>query len=157
MVGAVTTWDVAQELGVSERTVYRWKRIHTPFCQAITDKRENFDDEIEHSLGTRAKGYFYDDVHISAFQGSVTQTPIVKHMPADVGAAKHWLANRRPEKWRNDADGAPQVPAMSETDRNLFDVARKLVNVLHLAKLKTQQMANAVVISGESVRVDAAE
>lgn len=157
MVGAVTTFDVAQELGVTERTIYRWKRIHTDFCQAITDKREMYDDEIERSMGQRALGYYYEDTHVSTFRGEVTLTPIVKHMPGDVSAQKHWLANRRPLKWRSSDDGLPPPGEQNSlTDRNYTDLARRVLAAIELAEMVKRQ-STAVTINGSAQRVEAAE
>jgi transposase-like protein len=92
--------QIAEELGVSRPTVDNWRKIHKSFCAALDMGRELVDDQVENALFKRALGYSHPDVHISNFQGEITVTPITKHYAPDTGAAKLWLTNRRPDKWR---------------------------------------------------------
>ena len=62
-----------------------------------------FDDRVERSLAQRAMGYTYHAEKVFHFQGRVIRATTVEHLPPDPGAAKFWLCNRRPDKWRNNA------------------------------------------------------
>ena len=92
--------QIAEELGISRPTIDNWRKEHESFCAALDLGRELVDDQVENALFKRAMGYSHPDVHISNFQGEITITPITKHYAPDTGAAKLWLTNRRPEKWR---------------------------------------------------------
>jgi hypothetical protein len=48
----------------------------------------------------RAVGYTYDSVKILQNAGVALVVPYKEHVPPDVAAQKHWLGNRRPDKWR---------------------------------------------------------
>lgn len=96
-----TDRDVAELLGVSETTVNAWKLQHEEFSEALKVGKETADARVEQSLYRRALGYSHDEVHITAYEGVVTQTPIVKHYAPDTTAAIFWLKNRQPEFWRD--------------------------------------------------------
>ena len=89
-----TNERLGQLLGVSTISIENWIRQYDEFFRAIKEGREIADANVAKSLYHRACGYTHEDVHISAYQGEVLITPIVKHYPPDVGAATLWLTNR---------------------------------------------------------------
>ena len=95
-----TDEEIADLLDVSARTVYRWKLQHPAFCQAIDVGKELCDQRVERSMYARAVGYTYDSVKILQNAGVPLVVPYKEHVPPDVAAQKHWLGNRRPDKWR---------------------------------------------------------
>ena len=102
----LTNDQLAVALNVSTSTVKNWKSpknetFWPEFLTAIKSGKSLSDDKVERSLWERAIGYEHEDVHITAYEGDVTETPIVKHYPPDTAAAFIWLKNRRPEKWRD--------------------------------------------------------
>jgi transposase-like protein len=83
----LTDAQMAAELGVSERTLYRWQRAHPEFRQSVGAGKELPDDAVEASLFRRALGFTYTE------DGrSMVALP-------DVSAARFWLVNRRPDRW----------------------------------------------------------
>ena len=104
LLGA-TDKDLADFFEVDEATVNRWKLKHPEFCESIKKGKKTADANVGHSLYQRATGY--DDVnaiHISNFQGIITETPIVKHYPPDTTAQIFWLKNRDKPNWRDKQD-----------------------------------------------------
>lgn len=93
LLGA-TDETLAEYFDVCEKTINNWKIEYPEFLQSIKRGKHVADAEIAHSLYHRAKGYEHDDIHISNYQGDITQTPIIKHYPPDTGAAFIWLKNR---------------------------------------------------------------
>jgi hypothetical protein len=87
--------------GVSETTINAWKREHEDFSDALKLGKVAADTRVEQSLYRRALGYSHDSVHISNYQGVVTQTPIVEHYPPDPTSCIFWLKNRKPAEWRD--------------------------------------------------------
>ena len=93
-----TDREIADILGVCVRTFYRWRAEHDAFAEALTAGKEFADDRVERALYERACGYEYSDVKIFHPAGAKEPVivPVTVHVPADVGAAKQWLATRRP-------------------------------------------------------------
>ena len=95
-----TDIEVADILGISVRTFHRWCAQHDDFTAAVRVGKEAADDRVERSLYQRAVGYDYTAEKIVTTPGG---GPVVMfytvHVPADVRAALHWLAMRRPRPW----------------------------------------------------------
>lgn len=96
-----TDFEIAQELGVSDRTVSRWKVAHDDFCQALKIHKGDFDAQIERSLALRANGFTMEVEKVFHAQGRITRAKVLEYFPPDVAAAKMWLTNRKPEEWRD--------------------------------------------------------
>ncbi len=101
-----TDVEIADILGISVATVYRWKIAHPEFCEALKAGKAVADSRVTVSLYQRACGYSHPDVHISNFQGEITVTPIIKYFPPDTTACIFWLKNRQPEEWRDKVESA---------------------------------------------------
>ena len=99
--------EIAEIMGISERTLNNWKEKYPEFMQSIKDGKEGPDDLVEKSLFERATGYTFDSekiVTLSMGQGlgtEVERVPIKEHCPPDVTAQIFWLKNRRPDRWRD--------------------------------------------------------
>lgn len=116
-----TDREIANFFQVDERTLNRWKIEHEAFCQSLKLGKDAADERVVRSLYRRAVGYDHDDVHFSAYEGVVTETPYVKHYPPDTTAAIFWLKNRRKDEWRDkstlehtDPDGNSPFAALME-------------------------------------------
>ncbi len=95
-----TDYELAEEFEVSTVTIWRWQIQHEEFCKALEVGKGAYDERVKRSLAQRAIGYSYHTEKVFQFQGSIVRAKVVEHIPADVSAAKHWLANRRPEEFR---------------------------------------------------------
>ena len=104
-----TIAEIADILGVNRATIYRWRALHQEFCDAIRVGKDVADERVGFSLYERAVGYTFDSVKIMQCGGFPVKVPYQEHVPPDVGAQKHWLANRQPEKWRNAEAQTPNV------------------------------------------------
>ncbi len=97
--GNATARELAADLGVSANTLNRWMKEYPEVDAAVREMRSYVDDAIESALAKRAQGYSVPYEEISdGPKGTTTKTGHT-HIPADVGAAKFWLANRRRDKW----------------------------------------------------------
>lgn len=95
-----TIAELAAEFGVNRATIYRWMAKYKGFADVIRIAREAADERVGFSLYERAVGYTYNAVKIMQHEGKVICAEYLEHVPPDVGAQKHWLANRQPDKWR---------------------------------------------------------
>lgn len=122
-LGGSTDEEIADELGVDVRTLYRWRARHPEFRQALQWGKENCDERVERGLYARAVGYTYDAVKIMQHDGAPIIVAHKEHMAPDVGAAKLWLTNRKAQDWRDVSrtehtgkDGNP-IAVTDETDK----------------------------------------
>src|SRR5690625_3530503 len=93
LLGA-TNKELAKNFDVALSTLNKWQAEIPEFSDAIKAGREEADAKVGQRLYERAMGYEHDDVHISNYQGEITQTPIRKHYAPDTTAAIFWLKNR---------------------------------------------------------------
>ncbi len=121
-----TDEELAEVLGVNPDTIYEWDKVHPEFSEIRARGKVIADAEVAASLHQRAVGYSHDDVHITTYQGDVTQTPIVRHYPPDTNAAALWLSNRQGDKWKLKSstqqlgkDGNPIDPAVPVLNVNV--------------------------------------
>lgn len=97
-----TDREIAEMLGVSERTLNYWKHQRSELAEALKVGKQASDDRVEQALYRRALGYSHDATKIAVnAQGEVTQVPFVEHFPPDTTAAIFWLKNRRSAEWRD--------------------------------------------------------
>ncbi|MDH7973135.1 hypothetical protein QH494_13180 [Sphingomonas sp. AR_OL41] len=95
-----TDIEVADILGIAVRTFYRWCLLHDDFTAAVRVGKDAADDRVERSLYQRAVGYDYvAEKIVTPRGGAPIAMPFMVHVPADVRAALHWLAIRRPKPW----------------------------------------------------------
>jgi hypothetical protein len=121
-----TDAEIAHFFGVAISTIYLWKVQHKEFSEATKIGKRIADARVEHSLYLRAVGYSHDAVRI--FKADRGKKPIyaryIEHIPPDVEAAKFWLRNRRPDKWR---DRVEIERTGSLSDRSPEELKRLLV------------------------------
>ena len=101
--------EIAQKLGVSEKTYYDYQNKYPQFLQALKRGKEPIDQEVEQCLLKRARGFEYEETHIEYKElpgPGVTAKPtsvkkIKKLIIGDVTAQIFWLKNRMPERWKD--------------------------------------------------------
>lgn len=137
-----TDQELADFFEVDVRTIYRWKHTHDAFCQALIDGKTAADDRVERSLYQRAVGYEQEEVKIFMPSGAdePVYAPFRAKIPADVGAAKLWLTNRRGEAWREvsrqEHTGKDGGPIQTE-DLTPNEIARRIAFTLASAARPT--------------------
>lgn len=98
----LTCEQIANNLGVSLTTFFKYQAQEKEFANAIKKGKEVVDFEVENALLKRALGYEYEEKKIEVDEnGKKKVTKIIKHIPPDVGAAAFWLKNRKPTEWRD--------------------------------------------------------
>ena len=106
LLGAIDR-DLARILGVSERTINRWKRQHPEFAAALKAGKAVADAEVAEAL------------HNKAVKGDMT-------------AIGFWLRNRRPDLWRDrrDASAAAEPESATGEDLPVREIAKAAALIL---------------------------
>ena len=106
--------QIAKNMGVSEATLYNYKRKHPEIANAFKKGKEVVDIEVENALFKKALGY--NAVVMKAFKlkdiiyengKKVSETERIEyaeeevHIPADTTAQIFWLKNRKRKAWRD--------------------------------------------------------
>lgn len=118
--GAATNRELADALGVSGPTLVKWVSQYPALKAAVAEAKARVDDQIVSALAKRAQGYSvpYEET-VDGPKGLTTKSGET-HIPADVGAAKFWLTNRRRDEWSErkvvEVDGTLQQAILSAAE-----------------------------------------
>lgn len=94
----LTDEQIAKNMGISTKTLYRWKESYCQICQALKMGKEIVDYNVENALLKRALGYTVKEEKLTK-DGTVIE--IEKEIPGDVTAQIFWLKNRKPAEWKD--------------------------------------------------------
>src|SRR6516225_8333043 len=97
----MTDIEVADILGISLATPYRWKLEHPGFSRVFKLGKAEADDRVERSLYSRAIGYDYVAEKPAMTRRGQKTMQYRAHIPPDTAAAVWYLKNRRPDRWRD--------------------------------------------------------
>lgn len=75
----LTDLEIAESIGISRTTLWRWKQIHPELCNALKDSKDLADSRVVHSLYAKA-------------------------LSGDTTACIFWLKNRNQKEWRDKID-----------------------------------------------------
>lgn len=97
--------QIAENIGVSERTFTDWK-VRFPSISSVLKKgKEVIDRQVENALLKRALGYEYEEEKQKYEAGVLVEKTVTKkHVAPDTTAQIFWLKNRKPEQWRDKRD-----------------------------------------------------
>lgn len=114
----LTVDEIAAALKVSPRTLYRWQAAHPDLWQSIREAGAETDLRVEDSLLRRCLGFTYED-------DGKKRTAL-----PDVTACRFWLANRRPDRWR-------EVKSVEVTETAPDELVEQVVEMLCRAVRET--------------------
>jgi len=123
----LTNEQIANNIGIDERTLYRWKDKESRICQSLKKGKEVVDFEVENALYKRALGYTIQIKEQKLDKNGCIHDLIKDiHVPADTTAQIYWLKNRKPKEWRD--------KVVVENENNGSGVLTELVEALNNAK-----------------------
>jgi hypothetical protein len=136
-----TDREVADFFEVSRQTVQNWLAACPEFARIRKDAKAAADELVKDSLYERARGYEIPVEKIFCKDGAVTKVMTMEHIPASVSAAKYWLSNRDPNRWKDrqevtGANGEPLNPSSIELiapKRPTIEIARRIVYLMQRA------------------------
>lgn len=94
----LTNDQIAQNIGITPRTLYNWAKKHVLIFQSLKRGKEVVDRQVENALFNKAIGYEYTEEQVIPDGQIVTVT---KYMKPDTTAQIFWLKNRKPNQWRD--------------------------------------------------------
>lgn len=104
----LTDEQIANNLGISKDTFYKYKKEHTDFSDSLKRGKEIVDYQVENALLKRALGYQYKETTIERVYNTekekyemVVTKEVVKEVQPDTTAQIFWLKNRKPKEWRD--------------------------------------------------------
>ena len=124
----LTDEQIALKMGIGISTFYEWLNKFPELSDAIKKGKAPVDIEVESALLKRALGYDYEEVITEVEElGEGRQKKhirkIKKHMPGETAAQIFWLKNRRPVRWRDKVESAPEVA--NELLQSLMELERR--------------------------------
>lgn len=92
----LTDKQIAENIGVNEATLNRWKKSHMSIMQALKKGKEVVDRQVENALFKTATGFYYDEETVTN-QGEVVT--VRKYSKPSTTAQIYWLKNRKRDVW----------------------------------------------------------
>lgn len=98
----LTDAEIAEFFGVAGSTLALWKVTYPAFSESLNAGGIQADANVADSLYRRAMGeVVFVEKREKNKDGEVETVRLLQQVPADPGAAKLWLTNRQPKKWRD--------------------------------------------------------
>lgn len=131
----LTDEQIARNMGVAYSTFRDWIGKFSALSASLKKGKAPVDIEVENALLKRATGYtvkLKKPIKVKTTKritgkGEVTEERIEyadeeQYIPPDTTAQIFWLKNRRPDKWRDKREEAPQQT--NELLKSLIDLER---------------------------------
>ena len=101
----LTDEQIANNIGIAPRTLYRWKDKYSQISQSLKKGKEVVDREVENSLLKRALGY-KETIQKTKVLSDGTVIPYEEEVyyPPDTTAQIFWLTNRKSDNWKRNAN-----------------------------------------------------
>jgi hypothetical protein len=134
----LTEEQLAHNIGIGLTTLKEWKNKFPTISTAIKKGKAPVDLEVENALLKRALGYQYEEIITEIEEvptGKLDESgkPIVKQQKhirkitktalPDTTAQIFWLKNRRPGRWRDKIEAAPDTT--NELLQSLMELERR--------------------------------
>ena len=109
--------QIASNVGVARSTFFKWKSENQMLSDALMINREIADRQVENALFKIAKGFHYTEDKIAPSGEKISD--VKSYQAPNVGAIKLWLANRKPDTWRE----KQAIELSGKVDSRLSDVS----------------------------------
>ena len=98
----LTDKQIAENMGVAERTFTDWKKKFSAISAVLKKGKEVIDRRVENALLKRALGFEYVETTKELTDLGLTVTKqVTKQVAPDTTAQIFWLKNRKPQEWRD--------------------------------------------------------
>lgn len=118
LLGA-TDKEIAEALGICEKTLNNWKEWYPKFLQSIKEGKALADAKAAKSLYKRATGFKVKEVRtIKDSQGNTKEIiETEKEVIPETAACWIWLKNRRPQDWKEKREEDSSAPTVDYEER----------------------------------------
>ena len=98
----LTDEQIAQNMGITAKTLYEWKKKYSEICESLKRNKDVADRQVENALFE------------NAINGNIT-------------AQIFWLKNRKPDKWRDkqEYEDRTAIEKLDEILKGMHDNATK--------------------------------
>lgn len=98
----LTDEQIAQNMGITAKTLYEWKKKYSEICESLKRNKDAADRQVENALFE------------NAINGNIT-------------AQIFWLKNRKPDKWRDkqEYEDRTAIEKLDEILKGMHDNAAK--------------------------------
>lgn len=121
----LTDEQIANNLGISKDTFYKYKKNYPDFSDTLKKGKEVVDYEVENALLKRALGYEYTETTKEIKEnGNKIIKKTTKQVAPDVTAQIFWLKNRKPNKWKDKIIDKTELEI--ETNQKFADICKQL-------------------------------
>lgn len=123
----LTDKEIAERLNISQDSFYVYKNKYDEFSDTLKETKEIADIKVENSLNKNANGYDYEEQTVVMKKEVIYKdgkrvkeitypeiVTITKHKEAETRAQQFWLQNRKPDKWRNQAQVEVKVRKLED-------------------------------------------
>lgn len=126
----LTDEQIAQNMGITAKTLYEWKKKYGEICESLKKGKEIIDRQVENALLKRALGYEYTETtreYIPELAEMHVTKEVTKQVVPDTTAQIFWLKNRKPDKWRDkqEYEDRTAIEKLDEILKGLHDNAAK--------------------------------
>lgn len=100
--------QIAQNIGISEQTLYKWADKYDEFGEALKKTKEVLVYDVENAMYKAAQGYFVTETETTKNKdGKIISTKTKdRWIPPNTAAQIFLLKNKDPENWRERTDVA---------------------------------------------------
>lgn len=91
--------QIAENIGISEATLYRWKNKSESIERALETGKEIANFHVENALFKMATGFFYDEITTENSETRSYKKTVRKYAPPNVKAIEIWLKTKWPERY----------------------------------------------------------
>lgn len=105
MVGTMTEEQIAKRIGISRRSLEKYKQQHEELRAALLKGREDLVQDLKTTLKKKAQGFYYKETKTTIRKDGDKTIKVIeefeKYAQPDTGAI-HLLLKNLDETWRND-------------------------------------------------------
>lgn len=142
--GGAMLKEFCSEMGIDDKTYYKWMRVKEEFKESINRAKEAFKSQLTHdlsiSLAEAAKGYEREETEIE-YTPNASGSPTIRkmkkkqvHYQPNVAAAIFLLTNLDPEHYQNKQRNDIAIKKDEENEMTIDEINAEIARLEKLEK-----------------------